>query len=215
MSRGASGILLVSICTEYPPCRNGTNREFGAAILRYFNPVGADKSGRIEEDPNGVPNNLVPYISKAAVGNLDRLSVFGDKYETRDGTGERDYIHVEDLARAHSAAIDYILNNTGCEAFNVGTGSGTTVLEMIETFENASGRKVHLLAPLGAFALQLESAFLHCIRLTEKRVVDLSGDLQSIVIRFVCHQELDIVSHNVDAREATISCRTHPQELRA
>jgi UDP-glucose 4-epimerase len=110
-----------------------------AVLLRYFNPVGADASGRIGEDPGAIPNNLLPYIAQVAVGRIDRLRVFGDGYNTRDGTGERDYIHVEDLASAHLSAIDYVAAHTGCEAFNVGTGQSVTVLEMIHSFEKASG----------------------------------------------------------------------------
>lgn len=113
-----------------------------AVLLRYFNPVGADASGRIGEDPNGIPNNLVPYISKVAVGRLKQLNIFGSDYQTRDGTGERDYIHVEDLARAHLAAIAFSETSTGCEAINVGTGHGVTVFEMVKAFEHASGRAV-------------------------------------------------------------------------
>lgn len=117
-------------------------KEASAVLLRYFNPVGADASGRIGEDPNGTPNNLVPYISQVAVGRLEHLSVFGADYETRDGTGERDYIHVEDLARAHLAAIESAATSARCEAINVGTGQGATVLEMVKAFEHASGRPV-------------------------------------------------------------------------
>lgn len=113
-----------------------------AILLRYFNPIGADASGRIGEDPNGIPNNLVPYISQVAVGRLKHLNVYGDDYETRDGTGERDYIHVEDLACAHLAAIKLSATITGCEAINVGTGHGATVLEMVKAFEHASGQAV-------------------------------------------------------------------------
>ena len=116
--------------------------DVSAVLLRYFNPVGADSSGRIGEDPNGIPNNLVPYISQVAVGRLKHLNIFGDNYDTRDGTGERDYIHVEDLARAHLAAIEFSLTSTGCEAINVGTGRGATVLEMVKAFEHVSGRTV-------------------------------------------------------------------------
>lgn len=113
-----------------------------AIVLRYFNPVGADASGQIGEDPNGIPNNLLPYISQVAVGRLAQLTVFGGDYDTRDGTGERDFIHVEDLARAHLAAIDYTGKSHGCETINVGTGSGATVLEMVKGFEKASGRRI-------------------------------------------------------------------------
>lgn len=115
-------------------------KEASAVLLRYFNPVGADASGRIGEDPNGIPNNLVPYIAQVAVGRLQRLAVFGADYDTRDGTGERDYIHVEDLARAHLSALNFAAGKTGCEAINVGTGRGATVFEMVRAFEKASGR---------------------------------------------------------------------------
>jgi UDP-glucose 4-epimerase len=117
-------------------------KEASAVSLRYFNPVGADSSGRIGEDPNGIPNNLVPYIAQVAVGRLAQLNVFGKDYETRDGTGERDYIHVEDLARAHVAAIEFAAKRNGCEAINLGTGQGATVLEMVSAFERASSRTV-------------------------------------------------------------------------
>lgn len=113
-----------------------------AVLLRYFNPVGADASGRIGENPNGIPNNLVPYLAQISVGRLDKLSVFGGDYDTRDGTGERDYIHVEDLARAHLAALDFTVQNRGCEAFNIGTGQSVTVLEVMKEFEKASGRLI-------------------------------------------------------------------------
>ena len=112
------------------------------ACLRYFNPVGAHPSGLIGEHPSGTPNNLVPYITQVAAGRLARLRIYGNDYPTRDGTGERDYIHVEDLARAHVAALDYASRFSGCEAINVGTGRGATVLEMIREIEAASGRKV-------------------------------------------------------------------------
>ncbi len=113
-----------------------------AVLLRYFNPAGADPSGQIGEDSNGIPNNLLPYISQVAAGRLPHLSVFGDSYDTRDGTGERDYIHVVDLARAHLAAVDYAVSSIGCEAINLGTGTGATVLEMVSAFEKASGKSI-------------------------------------------------------------------------
>lgn len=113
-----------------------------AVLLRYFNPVGADPSGQIGEDPQAIPNNLVPYIAQVAVGRLPFLSIFGGDYDTRDGTGERDYIHVEDLAAAHLAAVSFGHSQTGCEAINIGTGHSTTVLELLRAFERASGRKV-------------------------------------------------------------------------
>lgn len=119
-----------------------------ALLLRYFNPVGADISGQIGEDPNGIPSNLVPYISQVAMGRLPHLEVFGGDYKTRDGTGERDYVHVEDLAGAHLAAIAYAAKARGCEAINIGTGRGATVLEMVKSFEKMSGRRVpYIISP--------------------------------------------------------------------
>lgn len=119
-----------------------------AVILRYFNPVGADASGQIGEDPHGIPNNLVPYIARVATGRLETLGIFGNDYDTRDGTGERDYIHVADLADAHLAALSYTGANTGCIAINVGTGVGATVLEMLRAFEQTAGQEIpHHIAP--------------------------------------------------------------------
>jgi UDP-glucose 4-epimerase len=115
--------------------------EWSIAILRYFNPVGAHPSGRIGEDPEGIPNNLMPFVTQVAVGRRERLSVFGGDYETVDGTGVRDYIHVVDLARGHLAALK-ILEAPGCEAINLGTGRGYSVLEVVRAFEEASGRPI-------------------------------------------------------------------------
>lgn len=112
------------------------------ALLRYFNPVGAHKSGLIGEDPNDIPNNLMPYVSQVAVGKLKQLSVFGDDYPTPDGTGVRDYIHVVDLALGHLKAIDKLRSAPGLVVYNLGTGKGTSVLDMIKAFENASGKTV-------------------------------------------------------------------------
>jgi UDP-glucose 4-epimerase len=110
--------------------------------LRYFNPIGAHESGEIGEDPNGVPNNLLPYISQVAIGKLDKLSVYGDDYNTPDGTGIRDYIHVVDLAKAHLAALIKIKNSTTYKTYNIGTGRGTSVMELVKAFEKASERKI-------------------------------------------------------------------------
>ncbi|MEZ7275751.1 UDP-glucose 4-epimerase GalE [Pseudoalteromonas sp. 68 DY56-GL68] len=115
---------------------------FALALLRYFNPVGAHKSGLIGEDPNDIPNNLLPYISQVAVGRLEKLSVFGDDYNTKDGTGIRDYIHVVDLALGHLKALERIADNTGAHIYNLGTGNGYSVLEMVSAFEKASGQAV-------------------------------------------------------------------------
>ena len=103
-------------------------------LLRYFNPIGAHESGRIGEDPRGIPNNLMPYITQVAVGRREKLSVFGDDYDTPDGTGVRDYIHVVDLAKGHVAAVKYAMENTGCEVFNLGTGTGYSVLDIVHAF---------------------------------------------------------------------------------
>ncbi|MGJ4748432.1 UDP-glucose 4-epimerase GalE [Leptospira sp. SA-E8] len=112
------------------------------ACLRYFNPVGAHESGLIGEDPNGIPNNLMPFIAQVAVGRRPQLSVFGDDYDTKDGTGVRDFIHVMDLVEGHLAALNFLGGNAGWHAFNLGAGQGASVLEMVHAFEHASGRKV-------------------------------------------------------------------------
>jgi UDP-glucose 4-epimerase len=118
------------------------DNEWNVVLLRYFNPVGAHGSGLIGEDPNGIPNNLMPYISQVAVGKLKELSVFGNDYPTPDGTGVRDYIHVEDLADGHLKALEKIRENPGIAVYNLGTGRGTSVLEMIKAFSRASGRNI-------------------------------------------------------------------------
>ncbi len=115
---------------------------WSVSLLRYFNPIGAHPSGLIGEDPRGIPNNLMPYISQVAVGRLNHLNVFGDDYDTPDGTGVRDYIHVLDLAAGHVAAIDYMQNHQGENVFNLGTGHGYSVLDMVKTFEKVSGQKI-------------------------------------------------------------------------
>ena len=115
------------------------DKDWCVALLRYFNPIGAHKSGLIGEDPKGIPNNLMPYISQVAVGKLDKLHVFGNDYKTVDGTGVRDYIHVVDLALGHVKAIEWVLKNTGCEPFNLGTGNGTSVLQLRDAFVKATG----------------------------------------------------------------------------
>lgn len=116
-----------------------SDNEWSIALLRYFNPIGAHKSGTIGEDPKGIPNNLMPYIAQVAVGRLEKLHVFGNDYKTPDGTGVRDYIHVVDLALGHVKAVEWALGNKGCEEINLGTGKGTTVLELRAAFEKASG----------------------------------------------------------------------------
>ena len=116
--------------------------DWNVILLRYFNPVGAHKSGRIGEDPKGIPNNLMPYISQVAVGKLPKLGVFGDDYNTHDGTGVRDYIHVVDLAIGHVKAVDYIFTNPGLDVINLGTGTGYSVLDMVKAFSRACGKEI-------------------------------------------------------------------------
>lgn len=126
--------ILRDVCVSDPAWR--------VALLRYFNPVAAHQSGLIGEDPNGTPNNLVPYVAQVAVGRRDHVSVFGDDYDTQDGTGVRDYIHVLDLADAHLSALRALADLDGCRAFNIGTGKGYSVLEIIRAFSKAAGREI-------------------------------------------------------------------------
>ncbi len=114
------------------------DKEWGIVLLRYFNPIGAHESGRIGEDPRGIPNNLMPYITQVAIGRREKLSVFGNDYDTPDGTGVRDYIHVVDLARGHVAAVKYVAANKGCQVFNLGTGTGYSVLDMVNAFRTVN-----------------------------------------------------------------------------
>lgn len=131
--------ILQDLCTA--DLKNGDKDPWRVVILRYFNPIGAHPSGLLGEDPSGVPNNLMPYITQVAVGKLEKLHVFGNDYETPDGTGVRDYIHVIDLARGHAAALQ-ALRAGGVEVFNLGTGRGYSVLELVAAFEAASGVKI-------------------------------------------------------------------------
>ena len=120
-----------------------SDSEWGVSILRYFNPIGAHKSGRIGEDPNGIPGNLMPYITQVAIGKLECLNICGNDYPTPDGTGVRDYIHVVDLALGHIKALDRLLKVKGCEVYNLGTGKGYSVLDVVKAFEKASGIKIN------------------------------------------------------------------------
>lgn len=125
-----------------------SDERWSIALLRYFNPVGAHKSGRIGEDPQGIPNNLMPYVTQVAVGRREKLSIYGDDYDTIDGTGVRDYIHVVDLANAHLCALNNRLTAKGCRAWNIGAGNGSSVLEVKNTFEQVNGVSVaHEIAP--------------------------------------------------------------------
>jgi len=134
---GRSKLLSENIISDWATLTDGS-----AALLRYFNPVGAHPSSKIGEDPEGIPDNLMPYIAQVAVGKRDSLSVFGNDYDTPDGTGLRDYIHVVDLARAHVAALTYTQTNNGARAFNIGTGEAYSVLQMVSAFAAASGRDI-------------------------------------------------------------------------
>ena len=135
---GASKAMVERVLTDVA----AADRDWRIALLRYFNPVGAHASGLIGEDPAGIPNNLMPYVAQVAVGKRERVTVHGDDYATRDGTGERDYIHVVDLARGHLAALEHLDELDGAEPINLGTGRGSTVKEAIAAFAAASGRPI-------------------------------------------------------------------------
>lgn len=120
-----------------------SDKEWSICLLRYFNPIGAHESGRIGEDPNGIPNNLMPFITQVAIGKRECLSVFGDDYDTHDGTGVRDYIHVVDLAAGHVKALQRVLGKSGLDVYNLGTGTGYSVLDVVKAFEKASGVKIN------------------------------------------------------------------------
>ncbi len=126
--------ILTDYCTAHP--------EFSAILLRYFNPIGAHKSGLLGDDPNGIPNNLMPYIGRVAAGQLEKLTIFGGDYETPDGTCQRDYLHVVDLAIGHLKALEYAQKNSGAEAINLGTGNGISVLELVTAFEKVNNMKL-------------------------------------------------------------------------
>ncbi len=133
-------IILKDLCAADP--------EWSVSLLRYFNPIGAHESGKIGEAPNGIPNNLMPYIAQVAVGKREKLNVFGNDYDTPDGTGVRDYIHVVDLAKGHLAAVKRAEAVKGCEIYNLGTGVGVSVLELVHAFEKATGVKIpYVIAP--------------------------------------------------------------------
>ena len=136
---GATKLMIENILRDLAVA----DSDWSIALLRYFNPIGAHKSGLIGEDPNGIPNNLMPYIAQVAAGRLEILSVFGNDYPTPDGTGVRDYIHVVDLAQGHLKALDKVLKDTGVDAYNLGTGTGYSVLDMVDAFERVNDVKVN------------------------------------------------------------------------
>ncbi len=133
---GATKLFIERILTDL----QNADPEWGVCLLRYFNPIGAHESGLLGEDPNGIPNNLLPYIAQVATGKLKELSIYGNDYDTPDGTGVRDYIHVVDLAQGHLKALDFIMDKTGVEAVNLGTGVGYSVLNVLHAFEKACGK---------------------------------------------------------------------------
>lgn len=135
---GQSKLMVEHVLTDL----YNSDNQWNIVLLRYFNPAGAHPSGLIGEDPNGIPNNLMPFITQVATGKRDKLSVFGNDYDTHDGTGVRDYIHVEDLADGHLKALNKIFDNAGLCLFNLGTGQGYSVLDMVNAFEQQSGEKV-------------------------------------------------------------------------
>ncbi len=141
---GATKSMLEDILTDLHTAdvKNGDENPWNVVILRYFNPIGAHRSGLIGEDPSGIPNNLMPYITQVAVGRLAKLGVFGNDYQTHDGTGVRDYIHVVDLAKGHVAALKAVEEKCGVEIFNLGTGVGYSVLDVVHAFEEANGIEI-------------------------------------------------------------------------
>ncbi|OHT04437.1 UDP-glucose 4-epimerase [Tritrichomonas foetus] len=136
---GSTKLFIEQILTDV----HTSDPSWSVVLLRYFNPIGAHSSGLIGEDPNGIPNNLAPFVAQVAIGKLKCLKVFGNDYDTPDGTGVRDYIHIVDLARGHLCAVDYAMSHTGVEAVNLGTGKGYSVLDVVHAFEKASGAKVN------------------------------------------------------------------------
>lgn len=136
---GETKVMIERILTDI----GNVHKDWNIALLRYFNPIGAHKSGLLGEDPNGIPNNLLPYINKVAIGLLPKVNVFGNDYPTPDGTGVRDYIHVVDLAYGHVLALKKLSSNPGLVVYNLGTGKGTSVLEVIKAYEKATGVKIN------------------------------------------------------------------------
>lgn len=159
---GTTKLFIEQILTDL----HAADPEWSISLLRYFNPIGAHKSGLLGEDPNGIPNNLLPYIAQVATGKLEQLSIYGNNYDTSDGTGVRDYIHVVDLALGHLKAVEYIMDRTGVEAVNLGTGVGYSVLEVLHAFEKACGKPVdYKIAPRRAG--DIATSYADCTRAKE------------------------------------------------
>ncbi len=168
------------------------NPDFSVVLLRYFNPIGAHESGRIGEDPNGIPNNLMPYITQVAAGRLKQLGVFGDDYPTHDGTGVRDYIHVVDLAKGHVKALDYSDAHKGCEVFNLGTGTGYSVLDIVKAFEKVNGIEIpYVIKPRRAGDIA------ECFANAEKAEQQLGWKAEKS-LEDMCYDSWNWQSHNVN-----------------
>lgn len=168
------------------------NPEMSIVILRYFNPIGAHESGRIGEDPNGIPNNLMPYITQVAAGRLKQLGVFGNDYPTHDGTGVRDYIHVVDLAKGHVKAIEYSGEHKGTEIFNLGTGTGYSVLDIVKAFEKVNNLEIpYIIKPRRAG--DIAECFADATKAKE-----LLGWVAEKNLEDMCHDSWNWQSHNVN-----------------
>ena len=182
---GWTKTMIEQILRDY----SATRPDFSAVLLRYFNPIGAHESGLLGDDPNGIPNNLMPYIARVAAGQLEKLTVFGDDYPTPDGSCRRDYLHVVDLAKGHLKAIEYAMNHSGTEAINLGTGNGVSVLELVQAFEKATGMKVpYVIGPrrdgdLPEFWADAEKAEKLLGWKAEKSIEDMCQDSWKFVVR--------------------------------
>ena len=159
-------------------------------LLRYFNPIGGHESGLLGDDPNGIPNNLMPYIARVAAGKLEKLTVFGDDYPTPDGTCLRDYLHVVDLAKGHLKALEYAETHTGAEAFNLGTGNGVSVLELLHAFEKANNIQVpHVIGPR-------RDGDLACCWADTKKAKDVLGWTAEKTVEDMCRDSWNFVKSN-------------------
>ena len=166
------------------------DQDWSVVLLRYFNPIGAHESGLIGEDPNGIPNNLMPYIARVAAGKLEKLTVFGDDYPTPDGTCLRDYLHVVDLAKGHLKALEYVETHTGAEAFNLGTGNGVSVLELLHAFEKANNIQVpHVIGPR-------RDGDLACCWADTKKAKDVLGWTAEKTVEDMCRDSWNFVKSN-------------------
>ena len=183
---GWTKIMIEQILRDY--C--AANPDFTAVLLRYFNPIGAHESGLLGDDPNGIPNNLMPYISRVAAGRLEKLTVFGSDYDTPDGTCQRDYLHVVDLARGHLKALEFAVSHAGAVAINLGTGKPVSVLELVHAFEAATGRPVpYVLGPR-------REGDLPCVYADPKKARDLLGWTAEKTIADMCRDSWNFVKQH-------------------